>query len=133
MTTPDAGNGKPFERLKAWQACHQLVVEVYRASAKWPQEEIFGLTHDVRSAAMSSALNICRGSTTKSAREYRSYLSISMSALSALAYDLHLAGDLGYLAREQQGELEVLRDHASKLTWGLHRAIAKAAKDIKDG
>lgn len=131
MTTTGAGHGRPYERLKAWQACHQLVVEVYRATAKWPKEEVFGLTHDVRSAAMSSALNICRGSTTKSAREYRSYLQLSMSALSALAYDLHLAGDLEYLPRERLGELEVLRDHASKLTWGLHRAIAKAAKDIK--
>jgi four helix bundle protein len=132
MVTIDAGNGRPYERLKAWQACHELVLAVYRATARWPKEEVFGLTSEVRSAAHSSALNICRGSTTKSAREYRSYLQLTLSALAALAYDLQLAGDLGYIPREQLGEIEVLRDHASKLTWGLHRAIARAAKDLKE-
>ncbi|HKP30044.1 MAG TPA: four helix bundle protein [Gemmatimonadales bacterium] len=128
MTTSDAQNGKPYERLKAWAACHQLVLAVYRESAKWPTEERYGLTSQARRAAFSAAANICEGSFRRGSREFRRFLDISLGSLSELSYALKLAGDLGYLPREQEGEVEVLRDHASRLTWGLYSAIAKAVK-----
>ena len=131
MTTTNAGNGRPFERLKAWQACHEVVIAVYRATTKWPKDEVFGLTAEVRQAAVASAVNICMGSVSASSREFRSYLRISLGKLTVLGYLLQLAGDLGYIQKELLGELEILRDHAGKLTGGLHRAVGKAAKDIK--
>ena len=128
MTNSEAPNGKPYERLKAWAACHQLVLEVYRTTSRWPKEEMYGLTAQVRRAAFSAAVNICEGSMRKGAREFRRFLDISLGSLAELNYILNLATDLGYLQKEQQTEIAILRDHANRLTWGLYRAIAKAAK-----
>ena len=128
MTTSEPSNGKPYERLKAWAACHQLVLAVYRTTSKWPKEEMYGLTAQVRRAAFSAAVNICEGSMRKGPREFRRFLDISLGSLAELSYTLHLATDLGYVPKDQQTEVEILRDHANRLTWGLYRAIAKAAK-----
>jgi four helix bundle protein len=108
-----------------------VVIAVYRATTKWPKDEVFGLTAEVRQAAVASAVNICMGSVSRSSREFREFLRISLGKLTVLGYLLQLAGDLGYIQKELLGELEILRDHAGKLTGGLHRAVGKAAKDIK--
>jgi four helix bundle protein len=119
---------KPYERFKAWVACHSLVLAVYRCSAQWPKDELYGLTSQARRAAASAALNIAEGSAKRGAKEFRRYLDISLGSLSELAYILLLANDLGILPRETFGEVEALRDHASRLTWGLYSAVGRKAE-----
>ena len=48
----------PYERLKAWQECHKLVVATYRVTKAFPREELYGLTSQARRAAFSAAVNI---------------------------------------------------------------------------
>jgi len=76
-----------------------------------------------RRACYSAAANIAEGSAKRGAREFRRYLDISLGSLSELSYILLLARDLGYMKAEAWGEIEALRDHAGRLTWGLYRAI----------
>lgn len=130
MTTTKVVNEAPWERLKAWQACHQLVLAIYRATRKMPRDDDHLLTTELRQAAMTAAVNICIGSISSS-REFRSHLQGSLGKLAVVRCLLLIMDELGYLAKEQLSELEVLRDHAAKLTGGLHRAIGKAAKEIK--
>jgi hypothetical protein len=54
-----------------------------------------------------------------------------MGSLSELSYALKLATTLGYMHPDQATEIEILRDHASRLTWGLYRAIGRAGKRAK--
>jgi four helix bundle protein len=49
------------ERLRAWELCYQLVLLVYRSSERWPKEERYGLTSQIRRAAVSAAANIAEG------------------------------------------------------------------------
>jgi four helix bundle protein len=65
-----------YQRLKAWERCHQLCLAVYRVSSGWPKDERFGLTSQARRAAHSAAANIAEGSAKKVAREFRRYLDI---------------------------------------------------------
>jgi four helix bundle protein len=67
----------------------------------------------------------------KGPREFRRFLDISMGSLSELSYAIKLATTLGYMHQDQATEIEILRDHASRLTWGLYRAIARAGKRDK--
>jgi four helix bundle protein len=131
MTKSTVAKEAPWERLKAWQACHELARAVVRSTLKWPQEEMMGLTSDVRQAAIATEVNICMGSTAGSSREFRSYLRASLGKLAVVSNYLLFAGDMGYLKKEELGELEILLDHATKLTDGLYRAVGKAAKNIK--
>ena len=127
MPTKNIVPGKPYERFKAWEACHQLVQAVFHLTAKWPKDERYGLTSQARRAAVSAAANICEGSARRGSKEFRRFLDISLGSLTELAYLLRLGTDLKYSTPEQQIEIEILRDHANRLTWGLYHAVAKRA------
>src|SRR5438045_9270108 len=88
----------PYERLKAWQECHKLVLETYRATRSLPREELYGLTSQTRRAAFSAAANIVEGSAKHGARAYRRSLDISIGSLAAGGYAFRLATDLETLA-----------------------------------
>jgi len=114
----------PYERFRAWRACDELTVAVYRATASFPRHELYGLTSQARRAAFSAAANIAEGSAKRGAREFRRYLDIAIGSLSELSYALRLSSRLEYLTPEQWHELDQLRTSASRLTWLLYRRIA---------
>jgi four helix bundle protein len=120
--------GKRHERLHAWAACHQLTTAVYQLTARWPSDERYGLVSQARRAAVSAAANITEGASRLGPREFRRFLDLSLGSLAELSYLLLLATELGYLTKEQATEIDILRDHANRLTWGLYQAIRKAAR-----
>jgi four helix bundle protein len=79
-------NRKRHEGLKAWLACHDLTVAVYRVTQSWPGHEMYGLTSQARRAAYSTAANIAEGSAKRGSAEFRRYLNISLGSLSELSY-----------------------------------------------
>ena len=101
-------------------------------TAEWPGHELYGLTSQARRAAYSAAANIAEGSAKRGSREFRRFLDISIGSLSELTYILLLARDLGYLPQEVWGEIEAIRDHAGRLTWGLHRSLEEKTRAQKD-
>jgi four helix bundle protein len=113
----------PYERFRAWQACDALVVAVYRASERFPRNELYRLTSQARRAAFSAAANIAEGSAKRGRREFRRYLDIAIGSLSELSYTLRLCRKLELLSQEHWVELDRLRDHASRLTWCLYAAV----------
>lgn len=118
---------RPHERLKAWVACHALVLRIHRSSRSWPLTERFGLTAQARRASYSAAANIVEGQAKRGAKEFRRFLDTAIGSLAELCYALLLAKELGYLQHSEWGELEAMRDHAAKLTWGLYCSVRKAA------
>jgi four helix bundle protein len=74
-------------------------------------------------------MNIAEGSAKRGSREFRRFLDSALGSLAELSYTLLLARDVGYLTPEVWGEIEALRDHAGKLTWGLYRAIRRKPPD----
>src|SRR5256885_8520318 len=114
----------PYQRLRAWQACDHLVLEVYRATERFPRHELNGLTSQARRAAFSSAANIAEGSAKRGSREFRRYLDISIGSLSEVAYTLHVSKRLEYLSLEEGRVLDRLRSEASRLTWHLCKSLS---------
>ena len=112
-----------YENLAAWQNCHRLVLSVYEASRTWPTDERYGLTSQVRRAAVSAAANIVEGVSRRGSREFRRFLDISRGSLAELTYLLCLAKELGYLTPGEAAKIEPLREQASKLTWGLYDSM----------
>ena len=115
--------GPRYEGLKSWVACHQLVLTIYRLTSEWPPKEQYGLTSQARRAAYSAAANVAEGSARPGSREFRRFLNVALGSISELTYILLLARDLGYVKREVWGEIEAMRDHAGRPTWGLYRAL----------
>ena len=117
----------PHERIEAWQAAHTLTLEVYRATDRFPATERYGLTSQLRRAAVAIPANLVEGAAKRGRREFRRFLDIALGSLAELTYLLRLAQELGYLDTEIWTSLDQLRDRAGKLTWGLYRAIREGA------
>jgi four helix bundle protein len=116
---------KPYEKLRAWQQCHELVLAVYQYSRTWPHEERYGLISQARRAAYSAAANIVEGCVKQGPREFRRFLDNSLGSLYELAYLFHLVKDLRFGKAKELERLEAIRESASKLTWRLYEAIKK--------
>jgi four helix bundle protein len=112
-----------YQRIKAWERCHELCVAVYKATKSWPADERFGLSAQARRAAHSAAANIAEGCAKKGGREFRRYLNVSLGSLSELSYTLLLARDLQILEPDEWGRLEELQRKAGGMTWLLYRSL----------
>lgn len=91
---------RDFKELLVWQKAHRFVLDIYQDSHGFPSDERFGLTAQLRRAAVSIASNIAEGSGREGDREFARYLSIAAGSASEAEYQVLLARDLGYLAAE---------------------------------
>ncbi len=92
---------KDFHKLDVWQKAHFLTLEVYKQTVSFPREEIYGLTNQIRRAAVSIPANISEGCGREGEPELARFLQIAMGSVSELSYELELARDLGYLTTER--------------------------------
>ncbi len=83
-------------KLRAFEIADIVVMEVYRVTRGFPKEELFGLTSQVRRAAMSIASNIVEGCARSSEADYLRFLDMSYSSAKELEYQLSVADRLGY-------------------------------------
>jgi len=123
----------PYERLTAWRACHELALALCRSSLRWPSGEWHGLTADARQAAFAAAVSLVQASTKQGSPEFRAQLERSLASLRELGYVLRILKDLELVDGASWGELEALRDHATRLTWGLHVAVGKGTRKAGKG
>ena len=96
-----------FRNIKVWQKSHQLVLEVYPATATFPKTERYGLTSQTRRAAASIPANIAEGCVRSTDREFAQFLHIALGSASELEYHLLLAHDLAMLSGPQHESLSV--------------------------
>jgi four helix bundle protein len=88
---------KDFRTLKVWEKAHALTLSIYKATEKFPKQELYALTNQIQRAAVSVPTNIAEGCGKDSDAELKRYFLIAMGSASELEYLLLLAHDLGYL------------------------------------
>jgi four helix bundle protein len=86
-----------FHQLKVWQKAHAVTLAVYKATGCFPKEELYGLTSQMRRAAVSIPSNIAEGCGRDSQPQFANFLQIAFGSASELEYQLLLACDLGLL------------------------------------
>jgi len=113
--------GQSYRDLIAWQKAMQFVTEVYRATRDFPREEAYGLSSQLRRAAVSVPSNVAEGQARFSPREFHHFLSYARGSLVEIETQLMIAESLSYLTRE---ETERLLSHAAELGRVLNGLIA---------
>lgn len=88
---------RDFKGLKVWQKSHGLALTVYKATASFPKEEIYGLTSQIRRSCVSICANIAEGCGRNGEAELARFFQIGMGSASELEYHLLLVHDLGLL------------------------------------
>jgi len=99
------GTNSSFQDLRIWQESMDLTVEIYRATSGFPKHEIYGLTSQMRRAAVSVPSNIAEGEGHRSDPEFVRFLFHARGSLLELQTQLLIARRLQYLSEEKANEL----------------------------
>jgi|SRR6185369_7455744 len=110
-----------FTDLNAWQEAHKLVLMVYETTKAFPKEEMFGLTSQIRRAAVSVSANIAEGFSRNSAKEKLQFYAMSLGSLTEVQSHLLIARDLKYTTTENFVKLNDQANIVNRLIHGLMR------------
>lgn len=117
---------RDFRKIIAWQKTDDLVVLIYEVTGNYfPKHELYGLTSQLRRAAISVAANVAEGSGKQYLTEFRQFLYTARASLSEVEYHIHLANRLGYLPTEEKTRLEMAETEAARTLQGFINSIEK--------
>ena len=114
---------RPHEKLDVWEKSIDLVVLIYKATETFPKEEKFGLTSQIRRAAVSVPANIAEGAGRRFEKEFAYFLSNAQGSTSEVETELLIAHRLGYLNRKVFDELQTSLDKIGQMLHGLARHV----------
>lgn len=111
---------KTHKDLDVWRESMRLAREVYRVTATFPKEELYGLVSQMRRAAVSVPSNIAEGAARASTKEFAQFLYTASGSLSELETQLLLAKELGWIT---EGEVFELVERVRMMIFGLIRQL----------
>ncbi len=114
---------KKYKKLIAWQKADELAFEVYLATKSFPKDEIYGLTSQLRRAAISVPTNIVEGTGRQGKKELKRFVAISLGSLAETDYLLQFSNRLEYLPDGKYSKLDKLRSETGSLVWGLYKSL----------
>ena len=118
---------RDFRKIEAWRLTDDLEAAVYRMTRRFPKEEVYGLTSQIRRSAVSAPANIVEGSARETKKDYLHFLHVSRGSLAETQYFIHLARRLEYVASPEADDVEELSRRAYACLHGLIKAVEKEA------
>ena len=110
---------RSYRDLEVWKLSVNFVKEIYQVTGKFPKSEIYGLTNQIRKAAVSIPSNIAEGQGRNSSKEFKQFLAMALGSLAELETQLIIATEINYLAEEQLDRFLVGLDRIRKMIKGL--------------
>lgn len=117
-----------YENLLVWQKANDLAIAVYKNTKKFPKEEMFGLTSQLRSAALSVPTNIAEEYARRSDKVLRVFLDQAYGSLVETRYLIEFSFSVGYLNKASFEALDNLCHEVGRLLWGFISTIEKGGK-----
>ncbi len=114
---------KPHKKLNAWTDAVGLAQQIYRVTERFPSNEKFNLTSQIRRAAVSIPSNIAEGAARQTRKEFIQFLHVSKGSLSELDTQLEIAWRLEYLGQTEWDALNDLLERVDRLLSGLIRHL----------
>lgn len=114
-----------FRNLKAWAKGQELAVSVYTATGQHPKSELFGLTRQMRSAAVSISANLAEGCGRRGDREFARFVDIALGSAYEVASHLSLSHSLGYLDDATYAKLDGQVDEVCRMMVGLAKRLSR--------
>ena len=112
-----------FDKLLVWQRAHSLVLKIYEVTNNFPKEEIWGLTSQIRRAAVSVPSNIVEGKARGSRKDFKRFLLVARGSLEEVKYQSLLAKELKYMNEEQYEEITAMIEEVGRLLGGMIRKV----------
>jgi len=114
---------RDFRKLQVWEKSHALVLGIYQSTQRFPKDELYGLTSQMRRASVSIPANIAEGAGRESIPERVHFIQIANGSASELNYFLLLSRDLGYLPEEVYLKYSRDLDEIGRMLTGLMKTL----------
>jgi len=114
---------RPHQKLEAWNKAVELVTDIYKRTERFPKEERYGLTSQIRRAAVSIPANIAEGAGRYSSKEFAHFLSNAQGSASELETELIISNRLGYLDETSFSQLIEQLERIGRLITGLSKHV----------
>jgi four helix bundle protein len=114
---------KPQRNLVAWQKGMDLVSEVYKLTEGFPVRERFGLSSQMRRAALSVPSNIAEGAADRTVSQFANFLANSLGSLNEIDTQLELSLRLGYISEKEHQDISTILNECLAVTYGLRKSI----------
>jgi len=108
-----------YRELIVWQKAMDLVELVYQATKAFPKEELYGLTNQVRRAAVSIPSNIAEGQARQSTAEFKNFLSIAQGSRAEVETQIMIAQRLHYISQQQTDQILALSEEIKRMMYSL--------------
>ena len=115
--------GKGYKKLILWQKADDFAYQVYLETKNFPKEENYGVTSQLRRAAISIPTNLVEGSGRQSKNEFKQFANIALGSLAEAEYLLEFCLRIGYLNQEGYHKLELLRKEVGGLLWNFYKSF----------
>jgi len=119
---------RAFRDLKVWQKSHQITLAIYKTTATFPREELFGLTSQMRRASTSVPANIAEGCGRNSESDFARFLTIAMGSASELEYHLLLSRDLSLLGEDEYVQISTDLEEVKRMLTGFIQKLKASDK-----
>lgn len=116
---------RSYKQLKVWQKAMDLVLLVYDCTKTFPKEEMFGLSSQLRKAAVSIPSNIAEGSERRSDKDFIRFLRVASGSNAEVETQLYIAMKLGYIGTEQLFECQQLSSEIGRMVNGLINSLTE--------
>jgi four helix bundle protein len=113
-----------YRDLDAWKQGMELVEHCYRSTAPFPKSELYGLTSQLRRAAISIPANLAEGHCRRTTKAYANHVSIAIGSHGELETCVEVSCRLGFLSVEERARILAISDSVGRLLNGLYRALA---------
>jgi four helix bundle protein len=116
---------RDYKKIEVWRLAHELVISIYKLTRSFPREEMFGLTSQLRRAAVSVPANIAEGAVRKTKKEYHQFLYTAMGSLTEVGYYIELSIELKYINKSDFDSLIELKNKTASKLYRLIEAVEK--------
>ena len=114
---------KDFRNLDVWKKSHQLTLSTYAITKDFPKHELYGLTSQLRRAAVSVPANLAEGCGRSNDGDFHRFVQNAMGSTTEVEYHFLLARDLGLLSAEAHREVDVQIQQLKRMLVGLNRKV----------
>jgi four helix bundle protein len=119
-----------FRKLKVWHASYRLALDLYDVTRTFPKEELYGVTSQLRRAAMSIPRNLAEGCGRQSDADFARFVGMSIASAFEVEHELMFARDLAFLERTDFLRLDKQREEIRRMLVSLHeRLVTPRAQD----
>lgn len=112
-----------YKKLLVWQKADDLAYQIYLETKLFPKEELYGITSQLRRAALSIPTNLVEGTGRQGKKELKQFVNIALGSLAETQYLLDFSLKLKYLNDTKYEKLQELREEVGRLLWNFYKNL----------